>query len=1201
MNFLTLRPKLWASATQRLFRRSTACLAFDPRMGAFRAPGLLVASALLACSATSAHAQFGGSLSGTVQDATGAIIPNATVTLTDLSTQQVRTSTSSGSGSYQFSQLPPSNYKVDVNASGFSASMVSSVNVAAESPRSLNLTLQPGAANETVTVTANDVPILQSSDASIGSTISSEQVRRLPIFGANPYELLRTAPGIAGDGARSGTGTAVFLPNGAGPGGSNSGIFQTENQTQISANGQRVSDNNYLLDGVSVNSLSHGGSAVVTPNQEAVEAITVVSTSYDAGDGRNTGAQVKTVSRSGSNNLHGSLFFLYDEPGLNSYNKYAGPTPGALPSRVQNKERSYIASLGGPVLKDKLFAFGSWQGYSEVNNTTSVQTWVETAQYRDLVRASRTGGTTAAIFGQPGVQPRILRVLNRGCADYAANQGQFPGQTVTAGNWCQAVNGGIDVGSPTPGGPSQLGVYPLHTRPTPTTAAPEEIGGGFDGVPDFQYVQLLTPFRSRGNQFNGRIDAHLTQKDLVAFSAFFTKLDNDTSPNSSSRPSGDLPFKPLNSAATLIYIHTFSPTWINELRANFTRFKDDSLADTGNSVNFGIPEVHTEGLPINPVQFGIPQGNGSSFAQNTYEISDLISHSFGSHNLRAGISLRREQDNDDIVSSHVRPVYSVRGPWNLANDAPIYEAATANPLTGGAPLSNTQLRSEYYAAFVQHDWKVTPTFTLNTGLRWELFTPLRNKTRPLFYPVLGPSGSEFTGLTLQSRDRLWNFTPSDFSPKVGFAYNPAQFQKFVVRGGFALAYNHPDFALFNTAQLDDGPGVANYTLCCGTASDWFSTPYDGGLIRYNIGTSNSPNSYPINPAFATGIDPVTHFPRALNGVAPSTEAYGAPPNFQPSYSYLFSLDTQYQLTRQTSLAIGYGGSLGRHYARIVQQRFLYNANGNNNSVYSAQSDSVQSYNGLNVILTRNMSRGLAASVAYTYSKALDQVSNGDGANSLANQTNPANNATEYGPSDYDLRHRVTGTAVYELPHIALGNRVASAFANGWQINGIVTLHTAFPFTPITNNITVPSAVAGADTVNPTRPTAVLHSFGTSCSTDALKSGSNFSQGGAYYFDTTPLPAGTKAYTPGIGRNSLRGNCYKDVDLSAAKQFAFDYGDHHSLLRFQANFYNAFNILSLSPILNGNADGGANILSSTFGRAPQGNAGRVIELSGRLQF
>ena len=282
----------------------------------------------LILAAVPARAQFGSSLSGTVLDPSGAAIPNATATLTNAATQQKFASTTNATGAYHFSELGPGTYNLAVTAPGFKESDLSNLVIEAESPRDVPVTLQTGGATESVTVTADQQQVLQTADASIGSTITSEEIERLPLVGGDPYELLRTAPGITGDGARAGNGEAVFLPNGAGPGGSNSGTFQTENGVQIVADGQRQSDNNFMIDGVSVNSLTHGGNAVVTPNEEAVGQMTVISTSYDASDGRNTGAQVKVVTKSGSNSLHGGAFFLYDQPGLNAYNKFAGPAAG---------------------------------------------------------------------------------------------------------------------------------------------------------------------------------------------------------------------------------------------------------------------------------------------------------------------------------------------------------------------------------------------------------------------------------------------------------------------------------------------------------------------------------------------------------------------------------------------------------------------------------------------------------------------------------------------------------------------------------------------------------------------------------------------------------------------------------------------------------------------------------------------------------
>ena len=305
--------------------------------------------------------------------------------------------------------------------------------------------------------------------------------------------------------------------------------------------------------------------------------------------------------------------------------------------------------------------------------------------------------------------------------------------------------------------------------------------------------------------------------------------------------------------------------------------------------------------------------------------------------------------------------------------------------------------------------------------------------------------------------------------------------------------------------------------------------------------------------------------------------------------------------------IGYAGSLGRHYARLVRQGFVYPTGGTvGGNVYMAQTDSVMAYNAFNVQLQRRMKNNLTAMVSYSYAKSLDQVSNGDQSNSNANQTDPAHNITEYGPSDYDVRHRVTATALWELPHVHTDKALLSTLVNGWQINGIATYHTGFPYTPVVFNLQQVGSNPNSDVPNPVRPLAYFGGAGSSCSNDAFKSGSNFPKGGPSYFNITlPLDANgntiKSAYKPGIGRNSFRGPCYFDVDLSAAKEFKYEVRGHSTLLRFQANAFNAFNILSLQPITNGNANAGANITSANFGESQGANAGRVIEFLARFQF
>ncbi len=302
---------------------------------------------LLSLCAVSAYAQFKASLQGTVLDSKGGAVSSAKVSITDQSTGLNRDTVSSDQGFYRIPLLPPGKYTVTVEATGFKKSVSRDVLVDAEEPRGLDVTLEVGGVQDSVTVVAN-AEALSTENANTGGAITAQELQRLPQVGRDPYELLRFTPGVFGDGAREGSGNSSNLPNQSGKGGSNSSIFQIENTVQVTANGQRSASNNFTIDGVSVNSLGFGGTAVITPNQDSVQEISVLSSSYSAEDGRGSGAQVKVVSKSGTDQFHGSGFFKYQDPNWNAFNKYHGPS-GALPSRVNNKFRQFGASVGGPV------------------------------------------------------------------------------------------------------------------------------------------------------------------------------------------------------------------------------------------------------------------------------------------------------------------------------------------------------------------------------------------------------------------------------------------------------------------------------------------------------------------------------------------------------------------------------------------------------------------------------------------------------------------------------------------------------------------------------------------------------------------------------------------------------------------------------------------------------------------------------------
>ena len=1159
-------------------------------------------AALLAVGALPTHAQFGASLSGTVADSSGGAIPKATAVLTNEGTQQAVTHSAAGDGVFQFTSLPAGRYDLTVTATGFKPATFTAIDIVDNTPRTLDVSLSVGGASETVTVNASDTVALQTGDGNVSTVIDSEQLEKIPTYGRDPYNLLRTAPGITGDGARGGNGNAVFLPNSVGPGGSNFGIAQAENTVQISANGQRISDNNFLLDGVSVNSLGYGGAAVVTPNIEAIGSINVTSTSFSAEDGRNSGAQIRTVTKSGTNKIHGGVNFQYDEPGLNAFNKYGGPN-GQLPVRVGTKNRDEAASIGGPLLKDKLFGFFSFEHFNLSNQTFTSQ-YVDTPQFRALIHSARSGSIADQIANAPGSAPRIRTVLTQSCTSP---------QNIGNAAACQVVTGGIDLGS----------LYATKGTYVPLSLA--QIGGGLDGVPDVEYVQTIAPGSASGRQFNGRADYILTPKDQFAATFYYTKLNNATQ-GSQTRPDQDVLFNPADTAATFIYIHTFAPSLLNEFRANFTRFFENGVSDgiAGGS-NFGIPYINIQNENFNgtnDVQYGIGFGTTTPaiFAENTYEARDTVTKVFGPHTLKMGFEGRLEQDNTNQIGGS-RPGYAFGGQWNFANDTPIFEEIYASPLTGGPANSARYLHDHYYALFVQHDWKATSALTLNMGLRWEYFEPIYNKGQEINYPVLGTTpGRELIDTALLPHNHLYTPKYGNFGPKFGFAYAPDRLHgKTVFRGGFALAYNRLDDVLFDPA-IEDGPGIFNFGICCGTSALDFSTPFDGGQIQYGLGTSMAPNSFAPNPALKLAIGANGIPVGAGNGTSP-IEAYGADPNLKNSYSYLYSGEIQQDLGHQFVLGIGYQGSTGRHYTRLVNQNFISpnNVGAVNtafNALYIARSDSNQYYNALNVHGSKHYKGGLSLDATYTYSKSEDQVSNGDGADASGNQTFPQDNRTELGPSDFDVKHRIVASGTYDMSYYRGSSELMRLALNGWQINGIFTAHTGFPWTPVTFQINGLKTVVNTSTTSPVRPTSYTGNYSPSCDANAFRNGTEVS--GTFGLGTV---ANTGS-TPGVGRNSFRGPCYQQFDGGIAKEIKLKWLGEGGLLRLQAQAFNVFNKLNYSPFTFSSSatqlDGGttrsqacaqptcavtATIVpgQGAFLRPVSASAGRVVELNARLRF
>ena len=1109
-------------------------------------------------------AQFRAGVQGVVTDPTGAVIGGATVTLTNHETGKTQQVVTSAEGFYRFSGLAPGAYRVTVEYAGFKKKVVERVIVRAEEVQGLDLTLEPGEITETLTVQAGgEVATLQTENPDVTRAVTTREVLRLPQFGRDPYELIRLTPGVLGLGARGSRGESVGLPNTTGPGGSNVSIFQVENQVPISANGQRLSANNYMIDGVSVNSLGWAGAAVVTPNQESVKEIRVLSSTYSAEYGRNTGAQIQVVSQNGTNEFHGSAVLKYNDPDLNAFNRWGGitgdPNRDAPPVRVEQLYRQFAGSLGGPIVKNRLFFFFSYEGLRS-NNTDFVSTWIETPEFRQLVRQQRAGGVTARIFEAEGIAPRALTVLPADCSLFLNDPRR-----------CQAVAGGLDIGSLTGG----LGRYvPLSNT----------VGGGLDGIPDIQFVRLALPNLVRGDQFNARVD--LTRgSDQFAVSMYVTRR-NDFKNVAQGRPIGDLRTRPLNSAGTVTWIRTLAPTLLNELRANATRFSFNEVKDNPEA-NWGIPRVEVEGPSALRLEIGVIRAETTPgiFAQNTYEVRDTLTWVRGNKTLKFGVEIRREQDNNNLAGG-ARPLYVFRGLYNLANDAPYLEAINADPRTGLPADAQRYFRYANYALFVQNDWKVRPHLTVNLGLRYEYFTPLREKRGRVSNLVFPPGRLNESRIVVS--DQLFEPDRNNVAPRLGLAWSPRAWRdKRVVRGGFGIGYNRIPGVLYGNTR-GNPPFFARHFICCGGSASEGLFPFASGRILYTLGTSRALTSYPVNPALAQGIDPAT------GGVRGSqVEIYGTERKLPNAYVYLWSLETETQLPWDFIASVGYQASSSHKLIRIINQNLLYPRNPFFGPVFFLLPDVNANYHALLARLTHAFSHGFRLEAAYRWSKSIDTLSY-EGPGAPTNQTYPSDLRSERGPSDYDVRHHTVISWLWDVP--ILHNRTdwwGKAFG-GWQLNGIWTISTGFPYTV---KIGQSLRFANGEPWGPIRPTRYFGGALTDRSDRAfIRPGGNFPGGGARYFDTTTIGP------PGIGRNAFRGPGYRSVDLSLVKQTALPrvpgLGEA-ARLEIRFNFLNAFNELNLQPL--GFFDEGVFADRPNFGRATRGLAGRVVEFQARFSF
>ena len=1131
-----------------------------------------------------AHAQYRAGIQGSVLDAQGAGVDGATVTLTNLETNHTAQTTTASGGVYNFLSLPPGNYTITVEKTGFKKKLLENVVVEGEQVQALTTTLEIGDVTASVTVNASEAAAIDTETGQLSGTLSSSEVQNLPSLGRDPFQLLRLAPGVFGDGAHNNGGNAQNIPGSAGPGGSSatSSIFQTENQPQVFAGGQRNENNSFQVDGVSTNSLDWGGASIITPNEESIKEVRITSNSYDATLGHGSGAQVEVVSKNGTNSYHGSFFFKIDRPGLNSVQNYNGPGGPGADQRVSNRFNQFGGSVGGPVIKNRLFAFFSYETLRN-SSVSSGTAWVEAPEF---LGAAPSGSIASTLLTFPGEGAAISQALPITCAD--AN--------IPSTN-CQPAGNGLDIGSPL--------TTPLGT-PDPTfgqTATPVGIGNGFDGIPDLEFVDTVNPNKSIATQYNGRVDFQVTSNDLLAYSLYWVP-NNATFFNGQARPANLWHSDRTNYSQSLLWNHTFAPTLINEARFNVSRWYFNELA-TNPQEPWGLP---TDNINCLQNACGITFGsNGPGiFYKTGYNVRDVATKVLSRQTFKFGVDIYKEQ-NTQTQAGGARPTYNFNGLWNFLNDAPVSENGNFNPTTGVPTELRSYIRDNIYAVFVQDDWKLKSNLTVNLGLRWEYFGPFHEKNGQLATAVLGAAPNQLADLSVRLGGNLYNASKRNFGPQLGFAWSPNILSnRFVVRGGFGIGYNRPEDALPLGVLTDVSPLFAGFN-------------FNGSNIVYAVPSDTHQfTPYPQNPNAILTFNPATNLPASGAPIFLT----GFPANVIPPYTYRYSLEGQYDLGYNTVATVGYQGSVTHRALRwVFQGQILFEPqNPEVNNVRLFTNDVNGNYDALLLQLQHHFSHGFELSANYTYSH-----SNDDASSDFYFDQYPFSGPSGYGPSDYDVTHNFTLWGLYSPKFFRNGAAWEEKVFGGWTFSGIWNVHSGFPWTPF-YNVSV-TGYADGNTCSlifddsgycGVRPASYLGGAKGDYSNAAFeKPTGNFPNLPASYFTPPNLTVNGIPPAPGVGRNSFRGPRYSSIDFTVAKAFGLPnmpvLGEG-AKIDLRLNIYNLLNEVNLGPI--GNQPIGTINLDSTtgiqtnptpatgsqvFDRSGFALAGRVIEAQARFSF
>ena len=1082
---------------------------------------VLIAVMALLCIAPAVQAQVDrATLSGTVKDAAGGVLAGAKVTVTNVATNVADKATTSNSGAYLVVNLRSGQYLVEAEAPGLQKAVQSVILEIGQRGR-VDITLSVGSLTESVTVEGAR-RLLNTEDATLGAVIDNNAIGKLPLAIRNWDDLLALVPGVQGDRyTEQGGGTSFGRTGG------------------VNVHGARSLQNNFLLDGVDNNSISENvqelTSQVSRPSVDAIQEFKIVTSPYSAEYGRSPGAAVSVSTKSGTNEIHGTIYDFYRNKKMDTIDLFSKRANQPKPENDQNQ---YGGNIGGPLIKDKAFFFVDYEGTRITRGVTRL-TNVPTADQRNGILA----GVRDPLTGQP-----------------------FPGGVIPANR--------ID-----PYAAAILALVPLPNQ------------SGANNY--FRQGDLI----DNSDRILGRLDYKLNQNDSVFARYIYSNRDRQI-PGAfggvidGTGTSGFGNQKIKTNALVMGWTHILSPSMVNEFRFSWSKSDSDAVHQA-----FGISPPAAATIPgtiTNPIVAGGFPGitidgffGGSGLGRlgspdflpkfqhtNQMEFVESLSWLKGNHSLKFGA---------DIIAPMKNQYYDVpagRGALRFRNS--FTGNAMGDFLLGYVAdfqLSNVWVVEQRHQAsmfYVQDDWKVNSKLSLNLGLRYDFITPAleANDAQTNFNPagggslVFAKSGSlEERGLVKPDRN--------NFAPRIGIVYTLDE--KTVLRGGWGIFYN-----LFDRVGSEDQlalnlPGLNNSSVTSTSGSPVF-------FLK---------NGMPIASFLAApNLDPAagqlkTKRIRAVANDAPKTTLQQASFGFQRELMKGLVLTTDFVYTKGTNLA-----------SLVNLNQPLPNAAGNNalgalpypnfGFVEWRAQDAESEYKGIDLGLERRFANGYGFGLAYTLGDSKDNASeqlSTQGSNAFPQNSRDFSNW--YGPSDYDVRHRLAVNFVVELP-FGKGKKFAkdgigATVLGGWTLSGIYTVRSGRPFTVNQSGNNVGTNMTGLPNMSGDPDSGVDRSCNSATDCAAILK----------WFNTSAFQPVTSGTFGNEKRNQLRGPNYKSLDFSLQRRIDVSKRISTSL---RWDVFNALNRVNLG-LPNRNITDTANVGTITS----LGGDPRLMQVSLRLSF